>query len=234
MAQVYYPVALDVENKRCLVVGGGAIATDKVAGLLEAGALVVVVSPTITEKLRILADDQRVMLHPRAYGADDLEGAFMVIAATDRMEVNAQIAAQARGKEILVNAVDDPPNCDFFAMSLLRRGDLQLAISTNGRSPAFARWLREQLEGTLPNEYGDLLSVLADVRQRVRMSGPIPPYEYWASSITEEVLVRLRQGDTEGAEGLVWEAVKEAQEEYAHGAARPTLREVPRAVESFA
>jgi precorrin-2 dehydrogenase / sirohydrochlorin ferrochelatase len=234
VAQVYYPIALDVDDRRCLVVGGGAIATDKVDGLLKGGALVSVVSPVVSEKLNILAEDHCVSWQQRPYQTKDLERVFLVIAATDRVEVNAQIASEARSRGILVNAVDDPPNCDFFAMSLLRRGDLQLAISTNGRSPAFARWLRERLEKTLPEEYGELLAVLAEVRDEVRLSGPIPPYEHWEIAITEEVLARVREGNLEEAKALVWQAIKAAQEEPERGRVEPSLRVVPRVAETVA
>lgn len=199
MAQTYYPVALDLEGKRCLVAGGGTIATDKVEGLLVAGARVVVVSPKVSPRIEELTAAGLVALHRRDYGPDDLEGVFLAYGATDDLEVNARITADARARGVLVNAVDDPPNCDFFAMAIVRRGDLQIAISTNGLSPAFARWLREELEETLPSEYAELLDVLADVRRDVRSRGPIPPYERWQAAIDDEVLTRLRRQDREGA-----------------------------------
>lgn len=210
MAQSYYPVALDVEGKRCLVVGGGTIATDKVEGLLATNAEVVVVSPYVSSRIEELAAENRVTLHRRPYQSGDLERAFLVIAATDQVEANAGVAADARAARILVNAVDDPPNCDFFAVSIVRRGDLQIAISTGGLSPAFARWMREYLDEWLPTEFSDLLAVLSDVRRTVRAQGPIPPYEHWQAAITDEVLVRLRHGDRAGARDRILEAVSDA------------------------
>lgn len=207
MAQSYYPVALDLEGKRCLVAGGGTIATDKVEGLLVAGALVAVVSPTVSPRLDELAAERRITLHRRPYRREDLEGVFLAYGATDSLEVNAAITADARSRGVLVNAVDDPPNCDFFAMAIVRRGDLQIAISTNGLSPAFARWLREKLEETLPSEYSDLLAVLADVRREIRTRGPIPAYERWQAAIDDEVLLRLRRHDREGARNRIFAAV---------------------------
>jgi precorrin-2 dehydrogenase len=117
------------------------------------------------------------------------------------------VAADARAGGVLVNAVDDIPNCDFFAVAVVRRGDLQLAISTNGRSPAFARWLRERLDATLPPEYGDLLDVLGDVRQTLKDRGPIPTYEHWQAAITDEVLTALRRGDRANAAARVFDRV---------------------------
>jgi len=207
MVHTYYPVALDLKGKRCLVAGGGSIATDKVEGLLVAGAEVVVVSPSVTQGIADLAAGGRITLHRREYRPEDLAGVFLAYGATDRIEVNAAITADARARGVLVNAVDDPPNCDFFAMAIVRRGDLQIAISTNGLSPAFARWLREKLESTLPEEYADLLSVLADVRQDVRSRGPIPGYEHWQAAIDDELLLRVRHGDLEGARSRILGAV---------------------------
>ena len=203
MAQSYYPVALDIARKRCVVVGGGTIATDKVEGLLRAEAQVEVVSPDVGDRIEELAASGLIQLHRRPYQPSDIDGAFLVIAATDDLGVNAQVAADARAARVLVNAVDDPPNCDFFAVAVVRRGDLQLGISTGGRSPAFARWMREHLDASLPGEYGELLSVLGEVRDRLKARGPIPPYERWQAAITEEVLDRLRRGDRAAARSQI-------------------------------
>ncbi len=210
MAHCYYPMALDLKDKRCLVVGGGTVATDKVEGLLLAGAQVVVVSPSVTSKIGALAEAGDITLHLRPFQPDDLAGIYLAYGATDERETNAQVAAQARAAGILVNAVDDIPNCDFFAVSVVRRGDLQIAISTNGLSPAFARWMREYLEAWLPKEFGDLLAVLSDVRQEVKARGPIPAYEYWQAAITDEVLLRLRHDDHAGARDQILQAVAAA------------------------
>jgi siroheme synthase-like protein len=195
----YYPIALDLRNKPCVVVGGGALATEKVEGLLGAGVRVTVVSPAVTPELHRLAETERIRVVMWAYRPADLDGAYLVYGASEDRALNARVAADARERGILVNAVDDIPNCDFFAVSIVRRGDLQIAISTNGRSPAFARWMREYLDERLPAELGDLLDVLAGVRRTVRENGPVPAYERWNTAITEEVLERLRSGDPAGA-----------------------------------
>jgi precorrin-2 dehydrogenase/sirohydrochlorin ferrochelatase len=207
MTPAVYPIALTLEGKRCLVVGGGKIADEKLDALLLAGAAITVVSPQIRPRIAMLAADGQITLRQRPYATGDLDGVFLVIAATDDRAANAAVASEARARGILVNAVDDIPFCDFFAVAIVRRGDLQLAISTNGRSPAFARWLRERLDADLPAEYGDLLDVLGDVRDRLKAEGPIPDYEHWRDAISEEVFADLRAGDRESAAARVYERV---------------------------
>lgn len=207
MARITYPLALDIEGKRCLVVGGGTIAADKVDGLLAAGAQVVVVSPSVLPRVAQLVAWGTIDYHARAYRPADLDGVYLAYGATDDLAVNARVTADARSRGVLVNAVDDPPNCDFYAVAVVRRGDLQIGISTNGHSPAFARWLREDLDSRLPAEYGELLDVLSDVRHEMKERGKIPPYEYWQAAISEDVLHRLRDGDREGARARIFEAV---------------------------
>src|SRR5947209_10311614 len=168
-----YPGALDLAGKRCRVAGGGAIATEKVAGLLRARADVIVVATHATNWLEARAGEGRITLHRRSYRPDDLDGIYLVYGATDDPVVNEEVTDQARSAGILVNAVDDIPNCDFFAMAIARRGDLQIAISTDGQSPAFARWIREYLEAWLPVEFGDLLTILGDVRKQLKAERPI-------------------------------------------------------------
>jgi siroheme synthase-like protein len=209
---MYYPVALDLREKRCLVVGGGTIATDKVEGLLAAGAEVRVVAPDASLQLRQLAAEGHIALLQRLYTRNDLEGIYLAYGATDDTEVNARVAEDARSAGILVNAVDDIPNCDFFAMAITRRGDLQIAISTNGRSPAFARWMREYLDTQIPEEWADLLSILGEVRAHVKARGPVPEYGHWRAAITDEVLAHLRDGDVEWARESVLQAIMTAAE----------------------
>jgi precorrin-2 dehydrogenase/sirohydrochlorin ferrochelatase len=212
VARTYYPVALDLDGKDCLVVGGGEIADGKLDALLAAGARVTVVSPSVRPRIVALAEAGRITLHRRPYQSGDLAEAFMVIAATDDRAANAVIAVEGRAAGLLVNAVDDPPNCDFFAVAIVRRGDLQVSISTNGLSPAFARWMREQLDAALPREYGDLLGVLADVRETLKARGPIPAYEHWQAAIDEGVLDALQRGDISEARARVYARVAGAAE----------------------
>jgi precorrin-2 dehydrogenase/sirohydrochlorin ferrochelatase len=204
-----YPVALVLEGKRCLVAGGGSLAAEKVEGLLRAGAVVTVVSPEVSAAIERPAALGEITLHRRPYEPADLEGTYLAYGATEDRELNARVAADARRAGVIVNAVDDIPNCDFFAVSLVRRGALQIAISTDGRSPAFARWMREELDARLPQELGALLDVLAEVRLEIRAGGAVPAYERWKAAIGG-ALERLRAGDREGARAYVYETLTES------------------------
>ena len=207
MTPACYPIALVLDGKRCLVVGGGEIADGKLDALLLAGAVVTVVSPEVRPRIAALAAEDKITLHQRPYRTSDLDGVYLAIAATDDRPTNARMVTEARAAGILTQAVDDIPYCDFFAVAIVRRGDLQLGISTNGRSPAFARWMRERLDTDLPLEYGDLLAVLGDVRDTIKARGPIPAYEHWQAAITDDVIAALGAGDRETATVRIHERV---------------------------
>ena len=207
MTPTCYPIALVLDGKRCLVVGGGEIADGKLDALLLAGAVVTVVSPEVRPRIAALAADGQIKLHQRPYQTSDLDEVYLAIAATDDRPTNARMVTEARAAGILTQAVDDIPYCDFFAVAIVRRGDLQLGISTNGRSPAFARWMRERLDTDLPLEYGDLLAVLGDVRDSIKARGPIPAYEHWQAAITDEVIAALGAGDRETATARIYERI---------------------------
>lgn len=168
-----YPVCLlHLDLKRSVVVGGGSIAFRKVEALLEAGAKVEVISPELVPGLQALAGSGLVSAIPRPYMEGDLAGAFLVIAATDDPQINLRVCAEARRTGCLVNVVDDPAHCDFALPAVLRRGDLSIAISTGGASPALARRLRERLEGLIASEYADLTALLAELRPELIASFP--------------------------------------------------------------
>lgn len=141
-----YPVFLKLKDVPCLVIGGGAVAERKVKSLLEAEASITVISPTVTEELRVIIADGKVEHRQREYREGDLEGYPMVIASTSSREVNGQVYREATKREALINAVDDPEHSSFFMPSVIRRGDLQIAVSTSGRAPYFARKLRQFLQ----------------------------------------------------------------------------------------
>jgi precorrin-2 dehydrogenase/sirohydrochlorin ferrochelatase len=195
----YYPICLDLRGRRCVVVGGGTVAARKAEGLLECGAAVTVVAPVLGPVLKELLRAGRIAAKLRPYAEGDLAGATLAIAATDEPAVNAEIAAEARARRVLLNAADDPPRCDFILPAVLRRGDLQIAISTGGRSPALARWVREDLERRLPAEYGELLALVAELRAELRREGAEVPAERWQEAVDANVLARLAAGDRAGA-----------------------------------
>jgi precorrin-2 dehydrogenase/sirohydrochlorin ferrochelatase len=164
----YYPVFLNVQGKHCLVVGGGAVATRKVQGLLEAGAAVTVVSPTLTDDLSMLAHDGVIQHAARPFRDDDVKGCALVIGATDQPAVNDAVYAACQRHGVWVNIVDVPAACDFIAPAVVRRGALQIAISTSGHSPTLAKRIRQQLERQYGPEYADLLAWLGEERARIR------------------------------------------------------------------
>jgi precorrin-2 dehydrogenase/sirohydrochlorin ferrochelatase len=164
----YYPLFVNLQGKRCLVVGGGEIATRKVQGLLEADALVFVVSPRLSAALTALAAQGIIAHQPRPFRADDVLGCTLVIGATDQPEVNRAVCKAARQHNVWVNIVDTPDACDFIAPAVVRRGTLQIAISTGGYSPTLAKRIRMQLEESYGPEYAVLLETLGRERARIR------------------------------------------------------------------
>jgi uroporphyrin-III C-methyltransferase/precorrin-2 dehydrogenase/sirohydrochlorin ferrochelatase len=195
----YYPVGLDLAGKDVLVVGGGKVAEGKIDQLLESEARVRLVSPTATPRIAALAAQGLIDWQQRPYRPGDVADAWIVIAAADDRSANAVVAQDARAAGRLVNAVDDVPNCDFIAMSIVKKGELQVAISTGGGSPAMARWMREELERLLPDELGALLDALAEIRLELKATGHIPPYDVWRRAMTPAVLDLLKAGRHEEA-----------------------------------
>lgn len=164
----YYPIFLDVTDRPVLLVGGGHVALEKIGKLVDHGARVTVVAPRLIPEVRAYIDDGRASWVERAYAHGDIEGALLVMIATDDGAANRAITEEARAAGILVNAADDASNCDFILPSLVRRGDLAVAASTGGTSPAMARWLRERLDDFLDERVVGLGELLADVRREVR------------------------------------------------------------------
>lgn len=160
-----YPICLiGLEQRRSLVVGGGDVAVRKVTGLLEAGACVTVISPALAPELQTLAETGRIAVINRPYRGQDLAGAFLVIAATDDPAVNQAVWQEAARCGCLVNVVDDPAHSNFMMPAVVRRGEVTIAVSTGGASPALARRLREWLETLVGLEYGELADLLAELR----------------------------------------------------------------------
>ena len=142
----YFPIFVEMTGRRCLVIGGGAVAERKIASLLEAGAVVMVISPDVTETIARWSREQRITLTARCYRPGDLTGFQLAFVATDDAKVNNTVFDEGRERGVWVNAADDPAHCDFILPSILRRGDLTVAVSSGGNSPALARTIREELE----------------------------------------------------------------------------------------
>jgi siroheme synthase-like protein len=163
-----FPAFLKLANRRVLVVGGGAIAAQKVPGLLEAGARVHVVSPKLAPQLAEWVRNRQIDWSPKPFEPHDLDGAFLVIAATSLRDLNAQVYREADQRNVLCNAVDDIEHCHFYYGSIVQRGDLQIAISTNSKSPALAQRLRKELEEQFGPEYARWLDWLGAARETLR------------------------------------------------------------------
>ena len=199
MTEVSYPAFLRLVGRRCVVVGGGRVGERKALVLAAAGAAVTVIAPSVGEALRAAADEGTLGVEPRAYRSGDLAGAMLAVAATDSPEVNARVVADARTANVFVNSVDDPGAGDFTMPATVRRGAVTLAISTGGKSPAFARHLREALEEWLTADRVALLELFAEVRRELLAIGQNPPPERWREAVDVEVTRALERGDADGA-----------------------------------
>ncbi len=166
----YFPISLSVKDRRVTVIGGGHVAEERVQALLECNARVRVISPEVTETLESLSAAGKIELHLRTYESGDLAGSWAVLTATDDPSVNEAAWGESREGRIPINVTDDPSKCDFIMPALLRRGDLTIAISTGGASPALAARLRRRLSAIVGPEYGRLLEVLGRVRSRLKDS----------------------------------------------------------------
>ena len=195
----YYPVYLNLTGKKCLVFGGGPIAEDKIAKLQSTGAQVTIVSPTVTPNLQAWVHRGDFQWQPREYQAGDMEGAFLSIAATNDRQVNHEIFQEAERLGVLINVVDDPEQCTFIAPAVVRRGQVTLAISTGGASPALARKLREALTEDAVLEWADLARVLSLARKVVKKRGLTVDPQRWQCCITTELLQLAQSGHEDQA-----------------------------------
>ncbi len=193
----YYPVNLDIRHQSCLVVGGGAVGTRKVKTLLDCGAAVTVVSPEVTSPLSVLAAENRISLKLRPYRASDLDGVFLVIGATDSRDLNRAIHDDARKQGKLCNIADQPDLCNFILPSVIERGDLIIALSTSGKSPALARRLRKQIEAQFGPEYAGFLKLMGAVRKILlkQTHDPAAHRLVFESLIDQGLLDGVRDGD---------------------------------------
>lgn len=196
----YYPVFLDLKGKKCVVVGGGSVAERKVGMLLECEALVTVISPKLSLGLQQLAEQGTVQAIRRKYRSGDLKDAFLVIAATDDEAINSAVAEQGIQQCMLINVVDDPKASNFMVPSIVRRGDIVLAIGTTGKSPALARKIRTNLELTLPQEYASIASIVSKVRQELIERKISVDGDKWQRCLDIDLLLELvRKGQFDEA-----------------------------------
>jgi precorrin-2 dehydrogenase / sirohydrochlorin ferrochelatase len=203
--KVFYPMFVDIEGRRCLVVGGGPVATEKVEKLLLHGAVVRLVTPAMTDELAAMVASGDVAEHrPRAYLPEDLDGCFLVIAATNLDAINRMVWQDAEALNLLCNVVDVPPLCNFIVPSIVRRGELALAVSTGGASPVVAKHIRRELEVAYGPEWEALVDLLRDVRDELKVRYPDMPGRRDAVErlMATDVVRLLADGDEDGAREL--------------------------------
>ena len=196
----YYPIFLGISNQKCVVFGGGNVALRKVRMLLDHGAKVDVISPVFCPELRHLAENNEISTLHRGFEAKDLIDATVAIAATDSTETNENIAAEARRQGTLVNVVDNPLHSDFIVPSYLKRGDITIAVSTSGKSPALARKIRSKIEHEFGNEYAQLALLVSEVRLDLKKQDIAIDNDVWQEALNLESLTELlRNGKNQEA-----------------------------------
>jgi len=210
----YYPVYLDIKNRNCLVIGGGSVGTRKVMTLLACGANVTVVSTDATEELHQLSKNGEIKLKERPFQTTDLDDRFLVIGATDNQKLNFNIHAEAERRGLLCNIADRPKACNFILPSIVNRGDLIIAISTSGKSPAFAKKLRKHLEKEFGDEYAKFLNLMGAIRQKLLSQDHKPEaHKHLFEQLIERDLVQmLKNGDTDNINSLLLEVLGEGYE----------------------
>jgi len=200
-----YPIFLEMAGRSCVVIGGGAVAERKVAALLEVGASVTIVSPSLSAPLETLAKAGKVRHVGRDYAPGDLAGhQFAFIGAGDG-EVNAAAAREGRERGVWVNAADDPARCDFILPAVIRRGQLVVAVATGGTSPALTRAIREELETYFTEEYATLADIVAEVRRELRQHAPAPDGAAWRKALDADFRRLVADGKREKAKAYLLE-----------------------------
>jgi siroheme synthase-like protein len=193
----HYPVYLSLKGRSCFVLGGCALAEEKVQGLVAAEARVTVIAPEVTRGLAELALHGRIDLVDRRYRRGDLRTAFLVLVVSQPPSVVDAVWEETRGRNVLVNTLDDVPHCDFIAPAIVRRGDLAIAISTGGKAPALAVRLRQRLESEVGEEHARFLELAG--RLRAPLARRWPDFEtrraLWYRLVDSDVLHLLRRGD---------------------------------------
>ncbi len=201
-----YPICLEVDGRRCLVVGGGDVAEHKVRGLLDAGAGVVVVAEAVTAELDRLAAEGSLEWVRRPYAGGDLEGAWLAVAATDDPACNAAVFDEGEHRGVLVNAVDDVQHCHFSVPSIVRRGDFMLTISTGGRAPALSKRLRQSLSAQFGPELAAVVDLLAEARE---VALPRRQVDFgtwarrWEQALDHDLIAAVREGRVDEARAAV-------------------------------
>lgn len=191
----YYPIGLNVRQKKCVVIGGGAVAERKVITLLRSGASITVISPRVTSVLQRLGREGEISILSRPYRRGDLCNAFLIIGATDNEKINRQIHEEAAENKVLANIVDNPSLSNFILPAIVERGDLTISILTGGKSPALSRHLRQEIEALFPAHFGDHLERIGELRQELgqRLGRASQRREAWRRLMARGLLQMLEE-----------------------------------------
>lgn len=202
-----YPINLILDDKQCLILGGGPVAAQKAQGLLEAGAAITVLSPSLCPSLQELADRGAVTWLKKLYEDGDESSFYLIICASGDSETNSACAEAALGQHKLVNVCDAPSESNWITPSVIRRGDIVCSVSSNGKSPAFTRWMRQHLERQITPAWNQWLDRLAIIRNEVRsqISSSRDRQEFWRSALTDELMEQALGGQMEEAEQVLWQ-----------------------------
>ena len=200
---VGYPANFLVAGRRCVVVGAGRIAARKLEALLEAGADVVVIAPEAVDTIRTWAETGRLVWHERGFEDADLDDAWLAITATANAAVNQAVFDAGEARRVWINSADDPINCSFTLMSVVRQGDIVVTIGTNGRSPALATFLKAHVGTEMGPEYERLLELLSEAREAIRSSGRSSEDADWRQAFDSGILDLVREGREEEARELL-------------------------------
>ena len=197
-----YPINLNLKDKKCLVVGGGSVAERKVSGLLAAGGEVTVISPEITENLKILANEKKIIWIQDAYKSGMAKGYFLLIAATNSEEANILAINEAKSFGALVNAPANPALSDFSVPAVMRRGDLSVAITTEGISPALSRIIKEEIGEFVPKNIDKWLEFLKDIRKdmKEKLKTSKDRENFWRKALNKKIFTLLKEGRLKEAE----------------------------------
>ena len=211
-AVVYYPIFIKIKGKRCVVLGGGEVALRKIKMLLECEADVTVVSPEFHRKIARLSKEEEIHLIRREYKAGDLKDAMIAVVCTDVKKVNRKAVDEAKKAGVLVNVTDDSRSSDFIIPSFFRRGNLTVAVSTSGVSPALAKKIRAKLEKNFGEEYTSFISLIGEVRSTIKKEGYMVDAEAWQDILDIDLLTRLvKAGSRKKAKTLLLNKLRDAE-----------------------
>ena len=201
----FYPIFVELEGKTVLVVGGGNVAQRKIENLLHFGASIQIISRELTHKIKQLVEANKIQHIGDEFRDEHLDSVFLVIAATDDKQLNKKISESSRKRHMLINAVDQPADCNFIVPSIVNRGDLLIAITTSGKSPALAKKIREQLEAQFGNEYEVFLTLMSRLRKEILSMGlsQNENSRIFHEIVDSDILKFLAQDDWEGVESVL-------------------------------